>query len=304
MTTVLNGPSLYGGPEMGRRVIGFLLELAFKAYGAAAAVSVAFSDAETVGGKLHDALAGVPNLTEHYRDMKYAVDHREEIQTALDYVRQHAPDPEQLETAAQEGSETLVAIDTTYSELLQAKEALTDFNFDIRNLGNAVEVARQAVDHLGGAWAARPDLDSIRRLADVAENATPLVRQVEVLVPRFYGGLLTVADNFASDEIVATLGVMGAALVLAYALGMGVGFWARRGRPGVIARTLQRLGARLFRGWYVRNLPHALSGPLYAAARERIQGDIVADPEKALDPDALRELELYFERRLREDPSA
>jgi hypothetical protein len=59
------------------------------------------------------------------------------------------------------------------------------------------------------------------------------------------------------------------------------------------------MGARAFRRWYVHNLPYALSPPLYAAARERIQRDIVADPQNALDPEVLRELELYFEGRPR-----
>ena len=47
-----------------------------------------------------------------------------------------------------------------------------------------------------------------------------------------------------------------------------------------------------------------MSRPLYAVARERIQRDIVADPHKALDPEALQELERYFERRLRDKPTA
>jgi hypothetical protein len=111
-------------------------------------------------------------------------------------------------------------------------------------------------------------------------------------------------DNFASDEIAATLCVMAAALGLAFVLGRTVGFWARRGRPGVMARTLQRCGARRFRGWYVRNLPYAIGPALYAAARERIQHDIVADPQRALDPEALRELELYFRGRPRDDFAA
>ncbi len=291
MATALIRPSRTRDLEIGRRAIGVLLELGVKAYGAAAAVSVALSDAETVGRKADDALAAVPNLMERYRDARYVVDHREEIRAAVDYVHQHAPDAQQVETAAQESSETLARIETTYSEVIQATEALAERNI----LG-----VPQAVDHLRDAWAARPDLDSIRHLAEVAGSVTPVVRQAEVLVPRLYGGLLTVIDNFASDEIAATLGVMGAAFALAYLLGTAIGFWARRGRPGLIARTLQRLGARFFRGWYVSNLEHALSPPLYAAARERIQSDIVADPQKALDPEALAELELYFERRLRE----
>lgn len=271
--------------EIGRRVVGFVLELGVKAYGAAAALSVALSDAETVGGKGEDAIAAVPNLMERYHDAKYVVDHREEIQTALDYMHENAPDTQELETAAQKSSETLVGIETTYSEVIRAKEAVSDLDF--------VEAAA----HVRGAWGARPDLDSISHLADLAEKAAPFIRQGEVLVPSLYGGLLTVMDNFASDEIAATLGVMGAVLALAFVVGMAIGFWARRGRPGLIARALQRAGARVFRGWYVTNLEYALSQPLHAAASERIQSDIVADPQKALDPEAFRELERYFERR-------
>lgn len=78
MTAVLKRPPLYRRPEeIGRRVIGSLLELGIKAYGAAAAMSVALSDAETVGGKSYDALNAVPNLMERYRQAKYVVDHRE-----------------------------------------------------------------------------------------------------------------------------------------------------------------------------------------------------------------------------------
>jgi hypothetical protein len=91
---------------------------------------------------------------------------------------------------------------------------------------------------------------------------------------------------------------MGAAFGLAYALGTCVGFWTRRGRPSLLARLLQRWGARVYRGWYVRNLEYALGRPLYAAARERLHNDIVADPQQALDPEAYRALERYFERRL------
>ena len=47
-----------------------------------------------------------------------------------------------------------------------------------------------------------------------------------------------------------------------------------------------------------------MSWPLYAVARGRIQRDIVSDPQEALDPEALQALERYFERRLREKPSA
>jgi hypothetical protein len=163
----------------------------------------------------------------------------------------------------------------------------------------------QAKEHFDRAWAAKPNLDSIGRLADQVQEVTPFLRQLNALdidFPRLYGNLLSVLDNFASDEIGATLGVMAAALAVTYALGTGAGFWGRRGRPGFVAATLQRLGARLFRGWYIRNLEYALGRNFYAVARDRIQRDIVADPARTLDPEALEELEQYFKSRNTDTP--
>lgn len=305
MQTALKRPPLYRRPEeIGRRIAGSLFELGIKAYGTAAAVSVALSDAETVGGKAYDALAAVPNLMERYRQARYVYDHAEEIQAALDYVHQHAPDTRQLETAVRKSSEALRGIEAMFSEISQAKDTLASI---VTSPGDILALTWQAFAHLGRALEARPDLESIAHLADVARNVPPFLSRLDLLdidFPRIYGGLLSVMDNFASDEIAATLGVMAAAFGLAFALGLGAGFWARRGRPGFLVSTLQRWGARVFQGWYVRNLEAALGWPLYAVARQRIQGDIVADPQAALDPEAHQKLERYFERRLREKPAA
>lgn len=288
MTAGPDQPSLRRRLEVGRLLLGSLLELGIKAYGAGAAAAVALSDADSVGGKARDAVAAVPTLTERYRAAKYVADHRQEIQAALDYVNVHTPPRAELEAATGRTSQTLRDVVTTSSELERTVAALPGSPFE-------------AWGHARDAWEAMPDRDSIADLAEVAEQASPYVDQVEVLIPVYHGGLLAVVDNFASDEIAATLGVMAAALLLAFLLGGAVGFWVRRGRPGLIARTLQRWGAGTFRRWYVDNLAYALSPPLYAAAHERIQRDIVADPERALDPDALRELELYFAGRARRD---
>jgi hypothetical protein len=296
-------PPLYRRPEeIGRRLTGSLFEWGIKAYGTAAAVSVALSDSETVGGKLYDALAAVPNLMERYRQAKYVYVHAEEIQAALDYVHQHAPDARQIEAAAQKTYAALDGVRTMFGEVTLAREALANLSLD-----NVLGSFAQMSEHFGRAWTAMPDVDSISHLAAVAQNVTPFLRHLDILdidFPRVYGGLLSVMDNFASDEIAATLFVMGAAFGIAFALGLGAGFWARRGRPGFVVSLLQRWGARVFHGWYVRNLEAALGQPLYTAARQRIQSDIVADPQKALDPAALQELERYFELRLRAKPAA
>jgi len=293
-------------------VLGSVLELGIKAYGAGAAAAVALSDAETVGGKGQDALAAVPSLMERYRAAKYVVDNRQEIQSALDYVNANTPARAELEETLDRTSMTLRDIEATSDEVTAAKQAVdeaTDVAVDVNPFngfdgieGFDIDKAQEAFGHVRSAWGAKPDLESISDLADAAEQVSPYVDQVEVLVPVYYGNVLNVADNFARDEIAATLGVMALALGLAFVLGTAVGFWVRRGRPGLIARTLQRWGARTFRRWYVRNLPHALSPALYAAAQERIQRDIAADPEQALDPEVFRELERYFDSRVTAPP--
>ena len=293
--------------EVGRLLIGSVLEVGIKAYGAGAAAAVALGDAETVGGKGQDALAAVPSLMERYRAAKYVVDHRAEIQTALDYVNLNTPAQADLEATLDRTSVTLRDIETTGDQVTAAKQAIdeaTDVSIDVNPFngydgfdGLDLGKTREAFGHVRSAWEAKPDLQSISDLADAAEQVGPYVDQVEVLVPVYYGNVLNVADNFASDEVVATLGVMGMALGIAFVVGTAVGFWVRRGRPGLIARTLQRWGAHTFRRWYVRNLPHALSPALHAAALERIQRDIAADPEGTLDADVFRELEDYFDGR-------
>ncbi len=278
--------------ELGRLLAGSLLETAIKAYGVGAVVAVALSDAETVGGKASDAVRAVPSLAEEWDQARYVVDHREEIQAAVTYLNENALPQEELQRTADESAATLDAIDTTYDEVAAARDVL-----EIDGITGTLDNVREAIGHVGNAYSARPDLDSLERLAGVAEQVRPYADQVDVLLPVYYGGLSTLADNFASDEIASTLVVMALAFGFAVVLGHAVGFWVRRGRPGLLAQLVQALGAHVYRPWYVDNLPWALSPPLYDAAREHLQREIVADPERALDPEAYRELEQHFSSR-------
>ena len=155
---------------------------------------------------------------------------------------------------------------------------------ELDGITGTLDNVREAIGHVGNAYSARPDLDSLQQLAAVAEQVRPYADQVDVLLPVYYGGFFTLTDNFASDEIVSTLVVMALALGVAVVLGHAVGFWVRRGRPGLLAQLLQALGAHTFRRWYVDNLPWALTPPLYDAAREHLQREIVADPEAGARP--------------------
>jgi hypothetical protein len=279
--------------EIGRRVVGVVGAVVITAYGAGAAVSVAVSDEETVVGKSGDGLAAVSVLKDRYEAAKYVAEHRQQIQDALDYVDQNTPPQEDLERAAAQTSETLSSIGKTFAEVRQAREALGD----IHGPRSLVREAPEVYKNVREAFDARPSLDSLDELGARAEQAAPYVEQARVLSGDYLEDVLHAVDNFSSDEIVGTIGLMAAALGMAFVLAHAIGFWARRGRPGLLARTLQRWGAHRFRGWYVDHLPHALSPPVYAAARERLQRDIVADPQEALDPDVLRELELWFANR-------
>ncbi|RYB93830.1 hypothetical protein EUA93_05320 [Nocardioides oleivorans] len=278
--------------QPGRLLLGSLLEIGIKAYGAGAALSVALSDTDTVGGKAGDAIRAVPNLSEKYHRAQYVVEHRQEIEAAVTYLNEHTVSQAELESTVTRSSATLDSIETTYAEVGRARDVL-----QIDGIRGTIDNAREAIEHVGNAWSARPDLDSINQLAAVADQVNPLLDQVDVLIPVYYGSLLAVTDNFASDEIAGTLLVMALAFGAAAVLGRVVGFWVRRGRPGLLAVLLQALGARVFRPWYVANLPWALSPPVYSAAREGIRREIVADPEAALDEDSFRELEQYFARR-------
>lgn len=267
-------------------MVGFVI----KAYGGIAATSVALSDAETVAEKRDVAINPVPNLVDRYQDAQYVVDHRAEIQAALDYANEHRVEPEQLEAGARESTETLGEIFTTYDQASQAWDSIGTWR--------VWEGVPESLKHVGNALEARPDFASIGRLADMAETVAPFIANVEVLIPAFYGGVITLVDNFASDEIGGTVTVMAAAFAIAYAVGTAIGFWARRGRPSWVSRKLQSLGARRYQDWYVRNLEFALGNPLYTAARQHTHDELLADPQGALDPEAFQQIEEYFERRL------
>jgi hypothetical protein len=94
---------------------------------------------------------------------------------------------------------------------------------------------------------------------------------------------------------VATLVAMGMVLLLGYVAGLAVAFWARRGRPGLLATRLHELGGRTFHRWYAANPEFAPS--LHAGPRARIAREIVADPEKALAGDDVDALQRYFDDR-------
>ncbi|MCF6378058.1 hypothetical protein L2K70_10610 [Nocardioides KLBMP 9356] len=278
--------------EPGRLVLGSALELFIRAYGAAAALSVALSDSETTGGKLGDAVRAVPNLADKYHEARYVMDHREEIQAAVTYLNEHTLPQDELQRTADESLRTLGSIETTYDEVGAARDVL-----QLDGISGTLDNVREAIGHIGSAYDARPDLDSLRRLAEVADQVEPFKQQVDVLIPVYYGNFFTLTDNFAGDEIVSTVFVMLLALAAAGVVGRVVGFWVRRGRPGIVAQLLQALGAKVFRPWYVRNLPYAITPPLYDAAREHLAQEIRSDPEAALDPETLAGLEEWFARR-------
>jgi hypothetical protein len=263
-------------------ILGAALEIFFKAWGAAAAVAVAFSDASTWAGKVRDGLAAAPTLTEEYRRTQYVVEHRAEIETAIDYLNTHTPPRAEMEASIEQSTKTLDELDTFGDRL----DAVGDFDWSLwRNVGDVRD-----------AWNAVPDTESIRTFIAVT---SPAVEQANVLVPTYYGGLLTVTDNFARDERASTIAAMAVLVALMFLFGRAVAFAVRRGRPGFLAQALQWLGARTFPEWYSQNVAYALNKPLYSHAQTHVHRELVADPEGVLDPESFQRLEQYFAERSR-----
>ena len=118
----------------------------------------------------------------------------------LVYLHNHAPSSDQLASAAQQSARTLERLSTSYDEVTQAQESLT-----ATGPTNFWQTLPEVKDHISAAWTAWPDLDSIERLRKVSDDVVPFLDQVNAMdidFPRIYSAVLSVADNFASDEIV------------------------------------------------------------------------------------------------------
>ena len=267
-------------------------------------VSVALSDAETVGGKSYDALNAVPNLT---RALPRGEVRGRPSGADSDHPRLRAPTRTRSPRSSRRRPARVLrrsnGITTTYSEVTQAWHAspASARTTSCENFPRRQGALRQG---MGGETRPRfhrpPRGRGARRHAVPQTTERPGRRLPQALWEPAHASWTTSRATRSRPPSASWQPRSGSRTPWAWR----AGFWGRRGRPGFIAGTLQRWGARYFQGWYVRNLEYALGQPLYAVARERIQRDIVADPQKALDPEALHELERYFERRLREKPIA
>ena len=270
---------------LGRLLVGSLLELGIKAYGVAAATSVAVSDAETAEGKSRDAVDAFSTLSEKYHQAKYVVEHREEITAAIDYVNEQAPEEKELGESLAGATATIEDVEATYENVNRATDAMSDWS------------VFKGAGAFRDAWESRPSLESLDGLVQTTKELSPLIDSAKTLTTGYYESLVAAADNFASDERASTIAVMAVSFLVCFVLAKAVGFVVRRGRPGFVAFALQKLGARVFRRWYVANASFAMGDPLYSAARDRVQRDIVEDPAGHLTPNDFAELERYFVRR-------
>ena len=132
--------------ELGRLLLGSALELFVKAYGVAAALAVALSDAETVGGKAGDAVRAVPSLADRYQQAQYVVDHREEIQAAVTYLNENTVSQDELQRTADESQRTLESIETTYDEVGAARDVL-----QLDGISGTISNVRDASGHVANA---------------------------------------------------------------------------------------------------------------------------------------------------------
>jgi len=245
---------------LARILFGYCIEYLGKVWGTTAAINVIIGDGETFGAKVANALTSIPDLTRTYRQLRYVADHAPEINAALDYLREQVPTPEALQVAIDRTYATLHGLNTALARFAQVKDNVLGWSWQ------PTETYRL----LQEGWAAVPDLDAFQVLAASSQHAAEALRRLrQIDINPLYQILMNAIDNFARDEIVATVVVATAALLISSAIGVAVGrFWARRGLPGILVRQVQRLGVRFFPGWYRRNLPRVLGPELYALAEQ------------------------------------
>ena len=70
--------------ELLRLILGVVGVFVVRAYGVAGALSAALSDGETFAQKAKDGLLVIPNLAERYDQADYLIEHRAQIQSAVD----------------------------------------------------------------------------------------------------------------------------------------------------------------------------------------------------------------------------
>ena len=248
--------------ELGRRLAGHLLEYTMTAAAATSATAVVIDNGETLSGKLQDALV-VPDLLATARQTKYLLEHKEEIESAMNYLQNNAPSPDEFRQLSERAKHAASNLETLVSHIdaIGANLSLSDMHPFI------------AYEHADAAAKMLPDvsswMDAIRVASDKTSDAVAYLRGVDI--DPYYRAMINTADNFASDERALTVGVACAVGVTFYAAGQYLGgLWANRGAPSLFSKLKLHYGVRKHADWYEKHLPHVL-GPLYGVAERHFK---------------------------------
>jgi hypothetical protein len=226
--------------------------------GGAGAGGVLLGKGETILQKIGDAVTAIPrgvaNMVDHYI---HAPEYARKTNAALEYLKEQGP--QVAEELGQAGRHIQVGVN-------QAGRAMNDFSiakdqllpggqeFDpssaYQTLKDGINTLEAAVENVnaGGAQAQETAGPAIEALQDVDLN--PVMNALHNL-----------ADNVAPDEIAQTIAIGAGSVLAGYAASQYVrGYWGRRGRPGILARAVQRAGLRKYSNYFTKN-PEQIAGP-------------------------------------------
>jgi len=226
--------------------------------GGAGAAGVLLGRGETLAGKIGDAMISIPraivNTINYYI---HAPEYTKQADAALTYLREQGPEVAgELGRSGRYLEAGVRQADRGMSLLKDAQDYLVpggERGFDPQNSYYSL---KDGIQQLGDA------IESIEIGKDQAiETAGPVIDTLkQVDINPILEALHNLADNVAPDEIWYTLGVAAASLGTAYLASQYVrGFWGRRGRPGMVARFIQKRGIKKFRDYYIQH-PEKIAG--------------------------------------------
>jgi len=243
--------------------------------GGASATGTFLGNGETLIQKISDAVTAIPkgikNTIEHYIN---APEYARKTSAALDYLKEQGPDvAEELARGGRYIEGGMNQAQRAVRDLEQASDYISpggDLPFDPQN---ALYSLRDGINQLEtAALSIDTGKDQLQNTAGPAIEALKDVDLNPILQ-----ALYNLADNVAPDEFWQTLGIATGCVTTAYLASQYLGgYWGRRGRPGIVARFVQRKGLSKYRDYFTKN-PEEIAGK---EAVEIIKNNLIKNPSE------------------------
>ena len=261
--------------ESGRFLTSKVSSIGVGLAGGAAATSTLLGNGETFTQKLGDAIIGIPRgIANTIITYIHAPEYIRETNDALSYLREQGPNvANELARGGRYLEAGVSQSQRAISDLEKAADYLMPGGNQTFDPQNAFYSLRDGVGQLETA------IHSINTgKAQLQETAGPTIDALKDLdLNPFFQALYNLADNVAPDEIAQTVAIGAGCLLAGVVTSQYIGgYWGRRGRPGILARTIQKSGLKRYKDYFTKH-PEKIAGE---RALEIIKENLVQNPSE------------------------